>query len=517
MRLRVAGAALFCVFMSSFSVTELAFASSHREAPYITEIPKLDGTDFYMFRSYEAGRADYVTLLANYVPLQDPFGGPNYFFMDEDALFEIHIDNDGDAKEDLTFQFDFETNIQGLSVPAGGKNVPIPLINLGAVGATGSRADVRNLNLQETYEVTLVRGDRRLGKRAQLTSTSGEKKFRKPGDNIGTRSYPKYDAYANDHIYTVKVPGCNYPGKLFVGQRKEPFAVNLGQAFDLINTATLNPDGTAKPFVPAGEAVANAGPNSTDKKSVTTLALELPIACVVKGKGSVIGGWTTSSLPKTRLLNHEIKKREKAALEAGNYVQVSRLGMPLVNELVIGLPDKDRFNNSEPKDDAQFLDYVTNPSFPELIEVLFGPKGVAAPLGLQAPNLFPRADLVATFLTGIKLPGTFNNMPEKGKPSEMLRLDTSVKPVSDPTKQSRLGVIGGDAAGFPNGRRPGDDIVDVVLQVAIGKLVNLGLFGKAVDAPSGNVPLVDGALVQATDFNTKFPYLRSPLPGNLTD
>ena len=175
--------------------------------------------------------------------------------------------------------------------------------------------------------------------------------------------------------------------------------------------------------------------------------------------------------------------------------------MPLVNELVIGLKDKDRFNASEPEDDAQFATYVTNPTFPAIIDALFG---------TPAPTLFPRADLVATFLTGI--PGI--NQPPHVKPAEMLRLNTGTA-VTTCTSQSRLGVIGGDGAGFPNGRRPGDDVVDITLRVAMGRLINpLGLFGTTSQAMSGPLDFTDGAFVQCTDFDTTFPYIKNPLPGS---
>jgi hypothetical protein len=177
--------------------------------------------------------------------------------------------------------------------------------------------------------------------------------------------------------------------------------------------------------------------------------------------------------------------------------------MPLVNELVIGLPDKDNWNRSVPADDAQFLQYVTNPSLPALIEALFRGAGVAA------PTLFPRTDLVATFLTGIS--GV--NQPPNVVPSEELRLNTSTA-ITVAGSQNRLGVIGGDAAGYPNGRRPGDDVVDITLRVAMGRLITLGLFGTPSQAPSGALDFTDGAFVDHTFFDTSFPYIKPPLPGS---
>ena len=194
-------------------------------------------------------------------------------------------------------------------------------------------------------------------------------------------------------------------------------------------------------------------------------------------------------------------------MQSGDYVQVSRLGMPLVNEIVIGLKDKNRFNASEPKDDGQFIDYVTNPTLPTLVEALFGAAGV------RAPTNFPRTDLVAAFLTGVE--GV--NQPAAVTPSEMLRLNTSIPPTSGPA-QSRLGVLGGDNAGFPNGRRPGDDVVDIELRVAMGVLCTLNLGGcTPAAAPAGALRYTDGAYMSAAFFANEFPYLRAPLKGSPND
>lgn len=461
-------------------------ASSHREAPFITEMPKVDATDFYMFRSYEPNRADYVTLIANYQPLQAPYGGPNYFYMDPDALYEIHVDNNGDAKEDLTFQFRFDNKLKDTQLKVGDKQVSIPLINSGSIAA----GDTANLNIEEQYSVTVVRGNRRSGRRMAVTNAAdGASSFAKPVDNIGTKSIPNYAAYAGAHVYDVNIPGCSGTGRMFVGQRKDPFVVNLGEVFDLINT---NPVGPVN-----GESDLLADAN------VTSLVLEVPLSCVTAGD-PVIGAWTTASVRQARLL----KKRPdfaQPAKEGGAWLQVSRLSMPLVNEVVIGLKDKNKFNASKPEDDGQFADYVTHPTLPALIEILFP----SAP----APTLFPRADLVATFLTGINTAATGNlNQPKNVVPAEMMRLNTAIAPTARGT-QHNLGVIGGDLAGFPNGRRPGDDVVDIELRVAMGKLIALGLYGTTAQAPAGNADFTDGALVNDAMFPVAFPYLNLPLPG----
>jgi hypothetical protein len=316
----------------------------------------------------------------------------------------------------------------------------------------------------------------------------------KPKDNIGMKSIPDYAAYAAPYIYTdITVPGCGPGSKLFVGQRKDPFVVNLGEVFDLINTNPLGP--------------VDAEKDDLADKNVTSLILEVPIDCLTNGTEPVIGGWTTASLSRRRVLPVAKKTTfERPSQEGTAFAQVSRLGSPLVNEVVIGLKDKDKFNASEPKDDGQFAAYVTNPTFPALVEILYP----TAP----APTLFPRADLVAAFLTGINTTATGNlNQPAHVVPAEMLRLNTAIAPTARDA-QSNLGVIGGDNAGFPNGRRPGDDVVDIILRVAMGKLIALGLYGTPDQAPAGNAPLTDGATVNATFFPAAFPYINTPLPGS---
>ncbi|MEP6657430.1 MAG: DUF4331 domain-containing protein, partial [Betaproteobacteria bacterium] len=231
-----------------------------------------------------------------------------------------------------------------------------------------------------------------------------------------------------------------------------------------------------------------------------------------ESKGTIIGGFTTASIPATRTVTGTPGSGLlTTASQSGGFVQVSRLGMPLVNEVVIGLKDKDRFNGSQPKDDAQFASYVTNPTLPTLIEKLFSSAGV------KAPTNFPRTDLVAAFLTGI----TGLNRPANGATAEMMRLNTAIAP-TPMGSQSRLGVLGGDNAGFPNGRRPGDDVVDIALRVAMGVLCTVPTVNRAVgcapaDAPSGTLHFTDGAYITDMFFANEFPYLRAPLKGSPND
>ncbi|MCC6425243.1 MAG: DUF4331 domain-containing protein [Phycisphaerales bacterium] len=464
------------------SLAPLAAASSHSEAPFVKTMPKIDSTDFYMFRSYEPGREGFITLIANYYPLQDPYGGPNYFTLDPDALYQIHIDNNGDSHEDLTLSFRFQNTSRDITLNIGGQNVAIPLVNAGMIGP--GAGDNAALNVLETYSMQLVRGDRYTGLATSITnSATGAMTFRKPADNIGTKSIPNYPGYASSHIYNINLPGSKQTGRVFVGQRKDPFVVNLGEVFDLVNTNPLGPE--------------NAEQDDLADKNVTSLIVELPISYVLgQGGDPVVGAWTSCSLPRTRVLSLN-PSFAKPASQSGAWTQVSRLSMPLVNEVVVGLRDKNKFSASAPSGDGQFLTYVTNPTLPALLSILFG----------VTPPCLPRNDLVQVFLTGV--PGL--NQPQNVVGSEMMRLNTGIAP-TPAAMQSRLGVLGGDLAGYPNGRRLGDDVVDMSLRVVMGVLYpDAGVPGGC--APHGNLPLTDGAFVDASYFDNAFPYVRNPIPG----
>jgi uncharacterized protein DUF4331 len=512
-----------CAVAATLALAVTIDGSSHREAPGITKTPKLDGTDFYMFRSYEPGRDGFVTLVANYYPGQEPGDGPNHFTLDPAAVYEIMIDNNGNAVEDITFQFRPSITSKDITVAAGGVQVAVPLINVGPLGP--GRDDTANLNREETYTLTIVRGERRSGTAQPITRAAGAANtFKKPVDNIGGKSIPQYDAYARDHVYDIAIPGCGN-GRAFVGQRKDSFVVNLPEIMDLVNFNPLGPETGEKDFL------AN--------KNITSLILEVPISCLTQSSSQpIIGGWTTSSVgvgaanagaapcpagqpagprpadagslkwvPNSTCTgyvpdNHPDARSSSAPPSPGT--QVSRLGSPLVNEVVIGFKDKDLFNASVPTQDGALAVYVTNPTLPELLEILFP--------SVKAPNNFPRNDLVAAFLTGIA--GV--NQPPGIVASEMLRLNTSIAPTAMGS-QSRLGMLGGDNAGFPNGRRPGDDVVDIELRVAMGVLCHAfsGKFGcTAADAPSGNLPFTDGVSVDSSFFDSTFPYLKAPLRGS---
>jgi len=493
----------------ALAVVPAAWASSHREAPAIAVAPKVDGTDVYAFMSYEPGRlgSGYVTLIANYQPLQDSYGGPNYFKMDPNALYELHIDNNGDGREDLSFQFRFQNLFKAIALPIGSEMVPIPLTQAGSVSAPNAAA----LNVNEKYSVTLVRGDRRSGlAQPVIHAASGATSFDKPVDNIGSKTIPDYPGYAAQHIHSVTLPGCTQPARLFVGQRQEAFAVNLGPVFDLVNAPLA---------VITDPALIGALPNPIGSKNVTTLALEVHRSCLTQGSEPVIGVWTSASLRQSELRNPAPPAgHQTASTVGGGWVQVSRLGNPLVNEVVIGLPDKDRFNASMPVNDGQFARYVTHPTLPALLEI-------ALSLPNTAPTNLPRNDLVTTFLTGIN--GL--NRPANVVGAEMMRLNTAIAPVAF-AQQNRLGVVGNllaggtDLAGYPNGRRPKDDVVDISLVAMMGGLCvangNADALGFGLACNPGKVPLgatafklhdaVDQAVVPLLPG---FPYLNTPVPG----
>jgi hypothetical protein len=511
------------------AVSGTAEASSHREAPFIAKNPKTDATDLYVFRSYELGREGYVTFLANYQPFQGPYGGPNFFAMDDQALYEIEIDNVGDGKEHLTFQFQFSDPLPngglGLSLPVpadGGPSVAVPFLTLGGITAANQAATSRN----ETYTVTMVTGDRRTGTPAAVkAATGGATSFQKPVDYIGPTTLGNaaaYEAYARSFITDVTLPitGCTEPGRVWVGQRAEPFGVNLGVVFDLL--------GAPASVLAGGNATTSTGgtPNPIGGFNVTTIGLEVPISCLATATQPIIGAWTTASVRQARVIN-PTGTYATPTKEGGAWAQVSRLGMPLVNELVIGLKDKDTFNSSAPSGDAQFLQYVTNPTLPAVIEAIFGPT--VAP----APSLYPRADLEAAFLTGV------TGVNANGSTAEMIRFNTSF-PVTYATGeaigdagttagQQSLGAAlcfvngavkttnnpGCDVAGFPNGRRPGDDVVDIALRVVEGFLIpgaGTGSTSTGV-APGGDAAWNDTVLVNDSLFTTQFPYFNTPNPG----
>jgi len=501
----------------------VAYASSHSEAPGTAKSPQADHTDFYMFRSYEPARLtqDYVTFLVNVQGLQSPYGGPNYYSLSDQHFYEIYIENTGDGIEDLIYQFMYGTSMGGkkintttrpddfdctftpqdvtinggISLNIGGNDVTIALKTAGPITAT----DQSSLNWFENYFLTAILGNQSSTNTQSFTENpSGNTTFTKPFDNAGEKTFPDYDSYADQYIYNVNVPFCQSTptvGKVFVGQRRESFFINLGGIFDLINFVPI-------PGFP-GAIAQNPLNNDLINKNIDTFALEIPSNCLTATgvTTGVIGAWGV-----IRTLLHIGAQHVPG-------IQVSRLGNPLINELVIGLYHKYQFNAGQPINDGLLGNFILYPTMPEIVNILFG-SAVNAILGKNyttiAPDT-PRLDLLMAFAQGI--PGV--NQLGGSPPAEMMRLNLSVAP-RPIDQQFPLGVIAGDPAGFPNGRRPGDDSVDIGLQVLVaGVLCTLNIGCAPGNAPIGAVALYDGAPISASDFQNKFPYLNSPIPGAL--
>jgi len=438
-------------------------ASSHREAPGITEDPTVDCTDVYAFVSPDAPTT--TTLIANYIPLEEPSGGPNYFKFSDTALYEIHVDNDGDTIEDITYRFEFTTTTKADSTF---------LYNTGPI--TVGVDDYDGLNVVQRYTLTRIDGDRRTGTQTVLGSG-----LLVAPNNVGPKSIPDYPALAAAATYDL-------PGgiKVFCGQRDDPFFINLGRAFDLLNVDAVLPGGL--------DSQAGLAPDHLSGFNCHSIAIQVPNAQLTSSgalvtdasdPAAIIGVWSTASRRQVRLN----RTKGQPAVEGGAWVQVSRLGMPLVNELVIPRSNKDVFNNAEPKDDAQFLPFVQNSEVAGVLNALFG---LAVPAN-------PRTDLVTAFLTGV--PG----LNEKGAACEYQRLNTAIPP-TPPASRSRLGVLGGDLDGFPNGRRLEDDVVDIALRVVAGAL------DPAFNV-SPNNELGDTVVGNDLPFLSTFPYVALPHDG----
>ncbi len=450
----------------------LTFASSHREAPLITEDPTMDNTDVYVFRSPDA--PDTVTIIANFIPLEEPANGPNFYNFSPAGVYEIHIDNNGDAKEDITYQFQFRNDV---------KNPATFLYNTGPV----LTLDDADLNVRQFYTVNRISGLRRSG-----TSTSLGTAFQVAPANIGPKSTPDYAALANAAIFNLG----NNGGKVFAGPRDDSFFVDIGAIVDLL---TLRPIQQLHMVPPSAQSA--PGVDGLKGYNVHTIAIQVPIAQLVAGgnvpagptaANAVIGVWASSSRSRVTVLNTGATRRQTI----GGLAQVSRLGMPLVNEVVLSLAFKDIFNGSEPSGDAPL--YTSNETFRNRVLDPETAKLMTALYGVSVPPP-PRNDLVQVFLTG--LPGA--NQPPNVVPAEMIRLNVAVPVTAQP---SRLGALAGDLGGFPNGRRLADDVVDISLRVVAGVLVTG--FNKAP-----NNALTDGVDANDEAFLSTFPYVALPHQG----
>jgi len=448
-----------------------ASASSHREAPLISDDPTADSTDLYAFVSPDA--PDTVTIVANYIPFEDPAGGPNYYKLDPTASYEIKIDNDGDGEEDVTYDFRFKTTVV---------NPNTFLYNTGPIDPV----TYENLNVKQTYTVTRSTGKGKgkgKGKKTVLVSDAPVAPA-----NIGPRSNPTYDPYG-------AVQDLGDGRKVFVGPRDDPFFVDLGSIFDLGGLRPFNPFH----LIPLAAA---AGVDGVRNYNVHTLALQVPKTDLVKAPmlDGTIGIYTSASRPKVRIF------RDNGTIDAdGPMVQVSRLGNPLVNEVIIPLGKKDLWNASDPEDDEDFAGYYTTPELTGLVNLLYLPPVKDAPTT-------GREDLVAVLLTGV--PGLNYTGTTK---ADLLRLNTAIPPAASPNKLGALATPTPDFQGFPNGRRLADDVTDIELRaVACGYGAALGAAppaGLGLCNLSPNNIVGDGVDTNEQAFLPHFPYVAAPNQG----
>ena len=455
--------------------------SSHREAPEIAKDPAADSTDVYAFASPD--QRGTVTLIANYVPLQEPAGGPNFYEFGDDVRYEIHIDNNGDGEPDVTYRFQFQTQL---------RNPDTFLYNTGPILSL----DSPNWNRRQFYTVTRVAGG------VSQPMGSG---LACPPCNIGPLSTPRYATLAASAVHSL-------PGgvRVFAGQRAEGFYVDLGSIFDLANLRPFqqlhNQFGMNVFTGPA------PGVNAANHLNVHSIAIQVPTSDLVRGGASgeadprsVIGVWTTASRQRVRLWDADNGEN----LDSGPFRQVSRLGNPLINEVVIALGDKDRWNTLPPAGDKQFAHYYAHPELAGLLPVLY--PGVFPNLAALVKSGQTRADLEAILLTGIPagiVPGFQNSTGPLQ--ADMLRLNTAIKPAANP---NILGVIGGDLAGFPNGRRVFDDVVTIELRAIAGLTVPLVDKTFTPDKAAGQVTDGLGPSSVSAPYLSQFPYLGVPYSG----
>jgi hypothetical protein len=445
--------------------------SSHREAPEISKDPVADSTDVYAFVSPD--KPNTVTLIANYVPLQEPAGGPNFYEFGDDVLYQIHIDNNGDGHADISYQFRFKTDFQ------------LPdtfLYNTGPIEALNSP----NWNRRQFYDVSVVSGN------AQRTLGTG---LACPPCNVGPRSTPNYATLAGEAIHNL-----GNGITVFAGQRAEAFYVDLGSIFDL---------GDLRPFqnlhlIPSPAA---PGVNATKFLNVHSITIQVPISSVTRSGHPSIGVWTTASRQRVRVWDAD----SGSNWDSGPFRQVSRLGNPLFNEVLVPISKKDLWNSLPPSDDKQFAGDVTQPELAGLLPVLY--PGVFPNLAALVKSGKPRADLEAILLTGIPsgIIGGFTNFTGPVL-ADMLRLNTSIPP-TPAGKQSIYGLLGGDAGGFPNGRRVTDDVVAIELRAIAG--VTYPLIDKTFKPDAAASAVTDGLTPADTGTPTlsQFPYLGIPYDG----
>ena len=499
---RVVGGVALCV---AAAWTGGALAASHREAPLIAQDPTADNTDFYMFRSWT--NPGNVVFILNAIPLQEPSGGPNYYNFGDDVLYRINVDTTADGREDLVYEIRFKTELRG---PLTSLELPLAYVALPPITALDGPGS-EGLILRQSYTVTQVRGQQRIDLGTQTM-------YAVPS-NVGPLTMPNYEALAAKGIY----PLAN-GGKIFAGQRDESFYIDVGAAFDTLNLRRTPPILTA-----AEDANDGVNPFGNDQLSgfnVSSIAIEVPMSTVTADANGVIGAYASTERQKVRVFigkagmrrdgstsaghggnqdgnddgdQNDNGNRGDDGVQAGPFTQVSRLANPLVNELIIGTDRKDRWNASDPANERQFLDFYLNSRLATAINIRFGTS-------------FPttnRTDLVNALLK-------YPSQPQTGTCglhdcAELLRLNLAVAP-TPPAQQKRLGVLAGDNAGWPNGRRPNDDVTDIAFRVVAGFLLDPAGTPRLGDGVNFNIG-AEGSNLTANGIYTVFPYLPTPHDG----
>ena len=458
--------------------------SSHREAPAISKDPVADSTDLYAFVSPDDPST--VTIIANYIPLEGPAAGPNFYEFGDDVLYEIKIDNDGDGMAEISYQFRFVTTV---NQPAGLHHNF--LYNVGPIDSLTSPSWVR----RQSYSLTRVEGG---------TQTVLGDGLACPPCNIGPRSTPRYDALSDAAVHSL-----GGGVKVFAGQRRDGFYVDLGSVFDL---------GDLRPFQPLHliSSAAQLGVDATKHANVHSIALRVPRAQLgLNGNpNAIIGVYTSASRRRATVRNDD-----GDTVSSGAWTQVSRLGNPLFNEVLVDMTRKDEWNAMDPATDARFIEGVRHPELATLLPVLY-PRDVNGKPAFQNLSQYAkaRADLVAIFLTGIPTLAIGNPSTYTGAVyADLLRLNMGVAPTSQP---SNLGYLGGDFAGFPNGRRVADDVFTIALRALAGATIPLVDSGYSPDPAAGLVTDLVNHLGDSSPYNpgadrfiAHFPYLGQPLSG----
>ncbi|HYY26101.1 MAG TPA: DUF4331 domain-containing protein [Candidatus Udaeobacter sp.] len=481
-------AMIVATLLTLMTTPPIARAASHREAPLIALDPAADNTDTYVFRSWQD--PNKVVFIMNVIPGQDPADGPNYFNFDDEVLYAINIDNNQDGvAEDIVYEFKFKTETRPifgqLNFPlpyVGNPNIPVPeLQGITKLDDSGSEG----LTRRQTYTVTEVRGKKR------TKIFQGQKLIAVPS-NVGPATIKNYEDLASQGIYTDAETGI----KVFAGQRAETFYIDLGAVFDTVNLRRFPPLLTEAED--ANDSVNPFGVNRFSGTNVNSIVIEVPITRITQdGKSAeetstpVVGMYASTARQKVKQL-----AGDGTSKLAGPWTQVSRLANPLVNELIIDTPSKDLWNSQEPEDEAQFQEFYKNPSIAQALALIFN-----VPV---TPT--PRTDLMSLLL---KYPGQALAGSNCGSPcSELLRLNLQVMP-TQPENQKRLGGLAGDAAGFPNGRRPNDDVTDIAIRVVGGENYIAARAGDGINFLQG----AQGSNLTANGIYKVFPYLPTPYDG----